>query len=513
MRNEDAAEWVTAHELLARTVFYKVGHHGSHNATLRALGLELMTNEDQNMKVDELNSRFASYLPDRCLITFSPAMRVFSKDDLKPRGFRGIREISYFFHEWMHYLHNVSTVHGVASFASLVEIWNAFRWTTDERGMSSGKIDYESPELFRVRELMIHLEAARKNGEIWLPKGTRPEDVEIVGHSGRRTEVEGGASTHLLSMFYSNRLGDKNHLEVVLGPGEILESVAYLLEKIFLDRLAEDRPDPAEVVPYHLLSVFARYVSPSLSEEDVLLCGLACLQCTDPVELLTQLLVACEQRDKADGARSELIELAAIRQVRLASDTVPQWLDRMEGMFPKDESMGLAVKEAVGYMRGNFEARKSRPFFELDFIEEIRSEGVEGFDDLMNRLMKAHGICSGKQEGLGFPDDVRKDTLFDFAIAGQDQDLLEARRVMQASFDFVMRHFSIDGEFVPTSSAKKKACPFYTSCDLPTRIDRQEDCRTQPWMAVESSPDAACWYAQGVLQLRPGEIAESTPEL
>ena len=34
---------VTAKDLLARTVLYKVGHHGSHNATLRAKGLELMT--------------------------------------------------------------------------------------------------------------------------------------------------------------------------------------------------------------------------------------------------------------------------------------------------------------------------------------------------------------------------------------------------------------------------------------------------------------------------------------
>jgi hypothetical protein len=39
-------EDISAHDLLARTVFYKVGHHGSHNATLRAMGLELMTNED-----------------------------------------------------------------------------------------------------------------------------------------------------------------------------------------------------------------------------------------------------------------------------------------------------------------------------------------------------------------------------------------------------------------------------------------------------------------------------------
>lgn len=37
---------VTIADLLARTVFYKVGHHGSHNATLRGKGLELMESPD-----------------------------------------------------------------------------------------------------------------------------------------------------------------------------------------------------------------------------------------------------------------------------------------------------------------------------------------------------------------------------------------------------------------------------------------------------------------------------------
>jgi beta-lactamase superfamily II metal-dependent hydrolase len=36
---------VTGPDLLARTVLYKVGHHGSHNATLKAKGLELMVND------------------------------------------------------------------------------------------------------------------------------------------------------------------------------------------------------------------------------------------------------------------------------------------------------------------------------------------------------------------------------------------------------------------------------------------------------------------------------------
>jgi len=36
---------VTAKDLLARTVFYKVGHHSSHNATAKAKGLEMMTSQ------------------------------------------------------------------------------------------------------------------------------------------------------------------------------------------------------------------------------------------------------------------------------------------------------------------------------------------------------------------------------------------------------------------------------------------------------------------------------------
>jgi hypothetical protein len=39
-------EPVTAEDLLRRTVLYKVGHHGSHNATLRSKGLEMMGSPD-----------------------------------------------------------------------------------------------------------------------------------------------------------------------------------------------------------------------------------------------------------------------------------------------------------------------------------------------------------------------------------------------------------------------------------------------------------------------------------
>ncbi|WP_148415455.1 hypothetical protein [Noviherbaspirillum massiliense] len=46
IRTSSGPSIVTGPDLLRRTVFYKVSHHGSHNATLRALGLEQMTSDD-----------------------------------------------------------------------------------------------------------------------------------------------------------------------------------------------------------------------------------------------------------------------------------------------------------------------------------------------------------------------------------------------------------------------------------------------------------------------------------
>ena len=50
---------VTAKDLLERTVFYKVGHHGSHNATLKKHGLEMMTSPDlvAMIPVDRVQAR------------------------------------------------------------------------------------------------------------------------------------------------------------------------------------------------------------------------------------------------------------------------------------------------------------------------------------------------------------------------------------------------------------------------------------------------------------------------
>jgi hypothetical protein len=54
--NLDDGRKVDTKDLLARTVLYKVGHHGSHNATLKKGGLEIMGTQWPN--------EFTAMLPD-----------------------------------------------------------------------------------------------------------------------------------------------------------------------------------------------------------------------------------------------------------------------------------------------------------------------------------------------------------------------------------------------------------------------------------------------------------------
>jgi hypothetical protein len=65
-------EEITAEDLLRRTVLYKVGHHGSHNATLREKGLEMMTSEELSalIPVDEKWAR--TRRPHEWKMPFSP---------------------------------------------------------------------------------------------------------------------------------------------------------------------------------------------------------------------------------------------------------------------------------------------------------------------------------------------------------------------------------------------------------------------------------------------------------
>ncbi|MFO0796613.1 MAG: MBL fold metallo-hydrolase [Gemmataceae bacterium] len=62
VRRDGRTETVTAEKLLNNTVLYKVSHHGSHNATLRAKGLEMMTHPELVALIPEKEKSYSGIL-------------------------------------------------------------------------------------------------------------------------------------------------------------------------------------------------------------------------------------------------------------------------------------------------------------------------------------------------------------------------------------------------------------------------------------------------------------------
>jgi hypothetical protein len=458
-----------------------------------------------NYDTTDLQAAIASYAADRQIITFKPAMLILPSGG--ERGnFESYVQMSYFFHEWIHYLHNVSTVHGMSAYSSFIGLWNAFRHTTDKSGFSQGIFLTSSAAELNTRGYLNVIESTRRPADKPLPGQPSASMCRIV-----RCELDGdfnGIRDHLsVCVEVSNTLGDVVTYRKRIGPTEILESVAYLLENHFLVHGFNEPPSVSpSVFPYHTLTLLAQHLTRELDAGTVLMCGLASLQSTFPADALVQFLRGCDSCMQTGEDAIEWLRAETIQQLSLNEPALRAGLKQIYDMFPVEGGVERAVKETIAFMERNLDLRMDNPFFELDFVDRLRTAGPCSFDQVMNQLMQTHGICSCRQERAGFDGDVERDALFNFAVAASDDRLTEARLAMLASIDFLVRHLRGDGSFSATSSLPKSKCPFFSSCGKSSRLTHATDCATQPWMAVHTRPEDPCSYAQGVLHFQPGEL-------
>jgi len=452
----------------------------------------------------DLQAAIASYAPDRQIITFSPAMLILPRDG--ERGnFETAVQMSYFFHEWIHYLHNVSTVHGMSAYSSFIGLWNAFRHTTGELGLGQGRFITSSAEELKTRAYLDVIWSTRRPADKPLFGEPSVDMCRIV--SCKPAGNFNGIPDYLdVSVEVTNKLGDVVTYPKVIGPTEIVESVAYLLESHFLVRGFNHPPSSTRVFPYHTLTLLARHIAPELDDKTVLMCGLASLQSTFPTDAVIQFLKVCHEFRKKGEDAIEWLTVETVQQLSLNEPALRAGLKQIHDMFPVPGGVERAVKETVAFMEKNLDLRLDNPFFELDFVEHIREAGPGNFGQLMNRLVLTHGICSCRQERAGFDDEIVRDDLFNFAVAASDDRLTDARLAMLASVDFLISHLQADGSFRATADLQNRKCPFFSSCRESTRRDHATDCATQPWKSVHTRPANPCSYAQGVLHFRPGEL-------
>ena len=447
-----------------------------------------------------MKETMASYLPERMIIRIGPELKLVD-DQGKPMALPTADAAAVFFHEYAHFLHNISIVSGIAVFVNTVELWRRFRITHGTSGFCSASGGQSAGNQDSLEQLLKHLHEMRRDNSPKLKFVINPVAINIHSHVLQRT-VRSNGDVLATAVRYEAEVKD-NHggtelVKAAIGTLELLECAAWLLEKRIVKAVDPSKnAERPRLFPYLVVEVFCKYEVPELDEDGVLSCVLGALQSSDATFALTELLAICPQAT-ADG-RSAVDVIRSCTKSALAES-----LPKMEKQFVTleeecsgDGIMGAAIRRIVEVARAALALRAESPFFELDWVQEIAMDNMH-LNDVMERIPS----CAVLQVNGGSEDQLQRDFLLSFLVPDTDSSRgpEEGFRVVHSIFDYLGRHADLKG-FVPTNRIAYKPCPFYTSCDLPLRRASSGTCKNTPWESADWpswGEGGVCWYGVGI---------------
>jgi len=447
----------------------------------------------------------ASYLPDSQVITLKPEFAAFD-DPANLRGIEGPDQIGFFFHEWIHYLHNVSTIQGLSAFANLVHLWSAFRNTIGADGLCAGSAVLNEGLALNVRQKIDFMNAARGRRQRPLLGALQLQEIEFVSVSERTDPIKGTAlffGTITCQIAVPHRNGSKDLHVIEVGMHEIIESAAFMLEERLAFKLGSVAKVP-DVVPYLLVRGIASHVVRGISDDCVVLCALASLQASDPPSVLLEILHTVRS---VMGRGVDPLQFLREKQGKVlieSQEWVESMLQEVENTFPNDEPMARAVRSTTSTIRQNFVHRRASPFLEIGLVDEIAANPYA-----LTEIVKTYGACAVIQQRHGSPHDIDRDLMYDFMLTlNHDDELSFGWRMMHAAFRFVALHCTKDVLLATEElqEGSRTGCPFYTACSYRFRRERPDDCATKPWLAARTNVNELCWYGRAVYALRPPSI-------
>ncbi|ANB73616.1 hypothetical protein AYM40_15565 [Paraburkholderia phytofirmans OLGA172] len=441
----------------------------------------------------------ASFLPDYLVIRLTNNLTAFANpDDIE--GFT-TQTIGYFFHEWVHYLHNVSTLHGITAFENAVAIWSDFRHSCSVGTYSTGLANLSSDLTQDIAQRLAFWRASRLSSKSKFPNWALSELklISVEGELRRLLGSEYDVTKLRCDVAPSEQIDEV--ASVLIGSHEIIEGVAWMLEDRLNTALGKISPAP-RVSPYQLVRNIFRLKYPFLTDEEIIVCMLCSLQDSDPPATL---LMIFELIESLHSKGASLIDELRARAVKTLSGNEPfatEVLRRIEARFPVDEPMAKAVKSVVNTMSRNLKRRLQDPFFELAIVDAV-SRNLQVMDD----SIREYGACCVIQQRSGDPDDVCRDLMFDFVRSDERDERLEfGWRKMHAAFNFMQIHIR-EHSFLPTSALPGCPCPFYTTCNLSLRVEKPSVCSQTPWKWSETEDvrETMCWYAAATFASSRGE--------
>lgn len=438
----------------------------------------------------------ATYLPESQIITLSknfPAL----EDPKNPVGFTNPIQFSFFFHEWIHFLHNISTINGLSLFCTQLILWNNFRWTMENQDVSLGS-SHINPELIdNNKNHFSFIISNRKRNTCTLPSYAKNKDIYFDAHEIEFLKYADGQVTST-SLIKCKVTFNNNSYALDIGLLEILESVAYMLESKCAQEM-NATPQESPFYPYHAVNGLTKKVAPSLTSDDLICCMLASLQSNDSPRVLLNLLIEMESLEAA--CRYEKLVSHVKKQLNELAEVTNTSINQIINLFPVNEPMGNFIKLTLRRIKNNLGFRIQDPFLEINIIKKISKNPLE-----MNDIIRKFGGCTIIQKRNNDPESPECDVMYDFELPENNESTLFGSKKLHACFHFILLHYRPSGEILKTENlpnSPRNRCPFYTVCGASLRVSNSEICNLKPWKSMSCASSEGCYYAAAMIATNP----------
>ncbi|EHQ25124.1 hypothetical protein [Mucilaginibacter paludis] len=438
---------------------------------------------------------------------FNPEHRALSKEVQNKLQQENLPAI---FHEFFHYIHDVSTILSSAIFQNRIAMLSIFTGYLEKNPASAVSLGTDTN--FDLVTKFINCwqsnEALTGSTDLEFPmrkiERIAPGKKEV--HFPLAPQGKQNGAIPFPEITYSGYLNGKPAKTMItLGRFYLFEFLAYEMDQILdkrqkkLDKIE----DPLRFTEYTVCRMIALEIFPDVKQEIAMAAGLLALEHIDGgnafISILQRIGNAFYNGIGQEVTLSEIKNEVKQVLIKQRANFFAQQ-DEYVKAFAGRHQLEIAYTYLADVSKTLYDKRIDDLCFELDWL--LKGE--------YGKILKTAAMCDYLYKFL--PDTGSDDPEFDrdfMATILPDQISVAMKALVGFDHYFLSHRGGMSTALVERFPQKNHCCPFYTCCDLQDRKDNPEICENKPWRIYEvqfNRDKKYCWYATGVLEAKGESI-------
>ncbi len=415
-----------------------------------------------------------------------------------------IQNLNSLFHEYIHYIHEVSTVVGNIGLSLDIILKSIFsnHFSIYLDNCEFDGFDFSNKELINKFSNIFATKEVINGGGILEGKL-----VAINSFSLSKQDVYLMDGTDLISIkigvpilnIHTSINGYHKNIDLPFGKFYIYEGLAYELDRIVnqqINKLTEIKDD-LKATEYTVLRSLAKYIYPAIDKECFLVAASLSLAYIDSGSMFISFIERIKTEIEADINKDDILkkikeETSEILFSKLTDFNEAQ--DEIVEVFKKRKQLYKAFSTLTDEAKKGYLFRCESPTFEVDLV-------ISGD---YTKLLNVIPIC----DFMYVFKDVEEYMRDLLGTASFTDEQSQALKVLIAYDHYQKSHWLKSTKEI--EKTEKYKCPFFSSCSLEYRKTHEKICAEKPWRIFEisyNSDNQYCWYGQAVGEFKgPNEL-------